>query len=94
MEHIVEELREERLRHTLEGTVLETERRADVCKKRGQKNLQISKREKLQTRMGNKCFFFCKSSSLLLFLLHIFEAHGTTWVLYPMALRKVALQFG
>ena len=75
----------------MEGTGLETERRADVCKKRGQKNLQSSKREKLQTRMGNNCFFFCKSSSLLLFLLHIFEAHGTTWVPYLMALRKVAL---
>ena len=77
----------------MEGTGLETERRADVCKKGGEKNLQSSKRAKLQTRMGNNCFF-CKSSSLLLFLLHIFEAHGTTWVFYPMALRKIALQFG
>ena len=64
------------------------------ARKKGQKNLQSSKREKLQTWMENNCIFFCKSSSLLLFLLHIFEAHGTTWVLYPMALRKVALQFG
>jgi hypothetical protein len=64
------------------------------ARKKGQKNLQSSKREKLQTRMGNNCFFFCKSSSLLLFLLHFFEAHVTTWLLYPMALRKVALQFG
>lgn len=41
--HTVGELREEQLGDTLEGIGLDTERRADVCKKRGQKNLQSSK---------------------------------------------------